>query len=97
MPTGTRQSRILLTLTENDYTNAVGEADAWRTPLPAEQRLFELLKVKPDADLPGITNLFRFDELADKVAAASDGAHDLPFQDWQGRRRGRATRPTGVC
>jgi RHS repeat-associated protein len=78
------QSRILLTLTENDYTNAVSEADAWRTPLPAEQRLFELLKVRPEADLPGITNLFRFRELEDRVAAVADGAHDLPFQDWQG-------------
>ena len=78
------QSRILLTLTENDYTNAVAEADAWRTPMPAEQRLFELLKVRPEADLPGITNLFRFGELADTVAAAADGSHDLPFEDWQG-------------
>ena len=78
------QSRILLMLTENDYTNAVAEADAWRTPLVAEQRLSELLKVRPEADLTGTSNLFRFDELADKVAAAGDGAHDLPFQDWQG-------------
>jgi RHS repeat-associated protein len=79
-----KQARILLTLTENDYTNAVAEADAWRTPLVAEQRLFELLKVRPEADLPGITNLFRFHELVDKVAAAGEGSHDLPFQDWQG-------------
>lgn len=79
-----KQSRILLTLTENDYTNAVNEADAWRITLAAEQRLFELLKVRPEADLLGITNLFRFRELADKVAAAGDGAHDLPFTDWQG-------------
>ena len=40
--------------------------------------------MRPEADLTGITNLFRFGELADKVAAARDGAHDLPFQDWQG-------------
>jgi RHS repeat-associated protein len=79
-----KQSRLLLTVTENDYTNAVNEADAWRTPLPAEQRLFELLKVKPEVDLRDITNLFRFGELADKVAAAADGSHDLPFRDWQG-------------
>jgi RHS repeat-associated protein len=79
-----KQARLLLTLTENDYTNRVAEADARRSPLPAEQRLFELLKVRPAADLPGITNLFRFRELADKVAAAGDGCHDLPFQDWQG-------------
>ena len=79
-----KQARLLLTLTENDYTNAVAEADAWRTPLPTEQQLFELLKVKPEAELPGITNLFRFRELADTVAAAGDGCHELPFEDWQG-------------
>jgi RHS repeat-associated protein len=78
-----KQARLLLTLTENYYTNAVAEADAWRTPLPTEKRLFELLKVKPAAELPGITNLFRFGELGDKVAAAEDGCNDLPFQDWQ--------------
>ena len=79
-----KQSRILLTLTENDFTNAVAEADAWRTPMSAEERLFELLNVRPAAELLGITNLFRFGELADKVAAAGAGAHDLPFADWQG-------------
>ncbi len=55
-----KQARILLTLTENDYTNVVDEADAWRTPLPSDQRLFELLKVRPKSDLGGITNFFRF-------------------------------------
>ena len=78
------QARILLTLTENDYTNAVAQVDAWRTPLSSEQRQFELIKLMPDAKVPGITNLFRFGELAAKVAAAADGSHDLPFQDWQG-------------
>ena len=78
-----KQARMLLTLTENDYTNAVEEADAYRTPLPAEQRLFELVKCVPNANLPGITNLFRFRELANKVAQAADGYHDLPFEDWR--------------
>jgi RHS repeat-associated protein len=78
-----KQAQLLLTLTESDYTNAVEAADAYRTPLLAEQRLLELVKVTPDADLPGITNLFRFREIARKVAQASDGSHDLPFEDWQ--------------
>ena len=79
-----KQARILLTLTESDYTNAVAEPDAWRTPLAAEQRVFELFNVRPEADLPGVTNLFRFHELADKISAAGNGRHDLPFRDWQG-------------
>jgi len=78
-----KQARILLTLTESDYTNAVEEADAYRTPLPAEQRLYELVKVEPCSDIPELTTLFRFRELAAKVARASDGLHELPFEDWR--------------
>ncbi len=78
-----KQGRMQLTLTESDYTNAVEEVDAYRTPLPAEQRLFELVNFVPNSDLSGITNLFRFRELADKMAQVADGYHDLPFEDWQ--------------
>ncbi len=78
-----KQARILLTLTETDYTNAVDEADAYRTPLLSEQRLFELINFMPETALPGITSFFRFRELAEKVAQASDGCHDLPFEDWR--------------
>jgi RHS repeat-associated protein len=79
-----KQARTLLTLTENDYTNAVHEMDAWRTPVPSEQRMFELVNVVPGADLPHVTNLFRFCEIAEKAARAGDGCHDLPFADWRG-------------
>ena len=75
------QHRILLTLTENRYTNVVEEADAYRTPLPAEARTYELVHLVPSSKEPGITNLFRFDELATQVARASDGKHDLPYED----------------
>jgi RHS repeat-associated protein len=76
-----KQAQILLTLTETDYTNAVHERDAYRTPLPAESRTYELLQVWPDAAAPDVTNLFRFDELCAKVRAAGDGRHDLPYED----------------
>ncbi|TDG02547.1 toxin [Paraburkholderia guartelaensis] len=79
-----QQARLQMTLTESDCTNTVAEADAWRTPLPAGQRQFELLNMKPRAELPRVTNLFRFAELADKVASASNGSHELPFADWRG-------------
>ena len=55
--------------------------DAYRAPLPCESRTFELLKVTPAATLPDITNLFRFEELQEKVAAASDGFHDIRYDD----------------
>jgi RHS repeat-associated protein len=76
-----KQARILLTLTETDYTNAVHEPDAYRTPLLAESRTYELLQISPDSALVGVTNLFRFDELRTKLQAACDGQHDIAYED----------------
>jgi RHS repeat-associated protein len=78
-----KQAHVLLTLTESDYTNAVEETDAYRAPLLAEQRLFELVKVAPNSRFPGVTNLFRFHELQAQAARAGDGSHELPFEDWR--------------
>jgi RHS repeat-associated protein len=49
-----------------------------------EARSYELLKTVVDANQPRVTNLFRFAELAAKVAASSDGQHDLPYEDTDG-------------
>jgi RHS repeat-associated protein len=76
-----KQQQLLLTFTENRYTNAVREFHAYRTPLPAESRVYELIHVKPSTGQPGITNLFRFDELKAQIARASAGRHDLPYED----------------
>jgi RHS repeat-associated protein len=78
------QRAIILTLTENRYTNPVQETDVYRIPLLCESRSYELINVTPGANQPGITNLFRFQELADKVCAVSDGQHDLPYEDFNG-------------
>jgi RHS repeat-associated protein len=76
-----QQRRLLLTYTEHQYTNAIQQDDAYRSPLLAETRAYELIHVAPDANQPQITNLFRFDELLGKAQAASDGQHDLPYED----------------
>lgn len=76
-----KQKQILSTLTTNRYTNAVRHADAYRDPLLAETQSYELIHVTPKACEFGVTNLFRFHELAAKVAQASDGHHDLPYED----------------
>ncbi|HKX27954.1 MAG TPA: SpvB/TcaC N-terminal domain-containing protein [Blastocatellia bacterium] len=78
------QRAIMLTLTENHYTNTVQETGAYRAPLLCESRSYELINVTPGANQPGITNLFRFQELADKLSAAGDGQHDLPYEDVDG-------------
>ncbi len=73
------QKRLFITSTENDFTNPVLADDAHRLPLPAESRSYEILNLAPAAGRPEITNLFRFGELAAGLAAAGDGAHDLPY------------------
>lgn len=75
------QNRVLLTYTETDHTNGIFSDAAYRTPLPSQVRTYELIRVSPDAAQPGVTNLFRFEELRSKVASAADGLHDLPYED----------------
>jgi RHS repeat-associated protein len=76
-----KQKQLLVTLTDANFTNVVITADAYRTPLPAEIKTYELLKLRPAAQQPNITNLFRFAELVSLVAMAGDGAHDLLYED----------------
>jgi RHS repeat-associated protein len=76
-----KQEQLLITYTETAVTNPIHEMDDHRTPLPCEARTYELLKVVPDSNLPEITNLFEFDEMIAKVGQASDGSHDLPYED----------------
>jgi RHS repeat-associated protein len=80
-PDRQKQKQILLTLAESDYTNGVHERDAYRTPLSSESRAYELYNFQPEAHRFGVTNLFRFEEMQTKVLAASDGLHDLPYED----------------
>ena len=41
----------------------------------------QLYNFQPEAHRFGVTNLFRFEEMQTKVLAASDGLHDLPYED----------------
>ncbi len=66
-----RQTATLLTYSERRYTNAVDAGDAYRTPLPAEARAFELTGLAP---LPAAIR-FTLDEFL--VAAA---ATTIPFE-----------------
>ena len=76
-----KQEQIYVTYTENEVTNPIDGTDDYRTPLPSERRTYELLKTAPDSSLPNITNIFRFDEIVGKVGQASDGNHELPYED----------------
>ncbi len=76
-----KQKQLFITLTQARFTNAVLAVDAYRTPLPTEAQAYELLKLRPVSQQPNITNLFRFDEMLALVTQASDGAHDIPYED----------------
>lgn len=75
------QKKILLTLSVNRYTNVVMEPDAYRTPFACESFGHELLHLSPKAHEYGVTSLFRFEEIEHAVEMASDGNHDVPFED----------------
>jgi RHS repeat-associated protein len=66
--------------TETTYTNAILADDDYRPPLPADASTFELIHVIPEGGLAN-AQLIGFDALAAKVAQASDGHHDLPYED----------------
>ena len=76
-----KQTTLLATYTDNTFTNAVLIDDVYRAPMPAQSTTYELLQIEPAANQPDITNLFRFAEFEAAVQAASDGAHDIPFED----------------
>jgi Insecticide toxin TcdB middle/N-terminal region/Insecticide toxin TcdB middle/C-terminal region len=76
-----KQSTVLATYTENTYTNPVLADDDYRLPLAAQTTSYELLQIRPAANQPDVTNLFRFDELQTAVQAAGDGAHNIPFEN----------------
>lgn len=76
-----RQSAVIGTYSESVYTNAVLADDAYRTPLVAEASKYELLQFQPAASQPGLTGLFEFGEVVTKVQAASDGNHEVQFED----------------
>ena len=80
-----KQAKMLITLSENSFTNAIVENEAYRAPLPCEALTYEVLKAAPSAVLTGITGLFRFDELQEIVEGDEflQGNWDIPYEDVQ--------------
>ena len=80
------QSRLHIAATANRFTedtltDPAVLPDAHRTPLPAETVTAELTGIRPAANRPGITNLFRFDEMDGHWQTVWDGAHDIPYEE----------------
>ena len=76
-----KQTTPLSTYTQNSYTNAVVENDSYRIPAVAASSTYELIQFTPNSSQPGITNLFVFSEVQSKTQQASDGAHDIAYEN----------------
>jgi RHS repeat-associated protein len=70
-PAFNEQGATLATLTQSQYTNAVLEDDAYRTPLPAEVKIFELTA-------PGLSVAKPLDFAA--VAMMAAAATEIPYE-----------------
>lgn len=100
------QTRMLIMGTQARFTNPVLLPDARQLPLPCETVVAELTGPSPKGTRPGVTNLFRFEEIDAFWQSVWDGAHDIPAgqvpssdvdgsgpdQAWPGRRVVEQTR-----
>ena len=79
------QRRIHITSTENRVTNAIDDVqkypDDYRTSLIAETCTYELRKPEQEQSGNGLTNLYRLDEVLGHFNQASDGQHDVAYED----------------
>jgi RHS repeat-associated protein len=76
------QGQTHITCTEREFTNAVAETDAHRTPLPCETRAYQLTGLTPP---PGHRR-FGFDELLDAATRADAIAYERrPAEEVQKR------------
>ncbi len=90
-----KQRLIHITCTENTFTRpfdfddssgeagplAIDEPDAYRTPLPAESRTYELRQAQQEQSAHGQIDIFKFNDVLAKVMQAGDGEHDVSYED----------------
>jgi hypothetical protein len=72
-----KQGTALITYAESDYTNSVDDGGVYRIPLPADSRSYEIVKLP----LPPPHGLYDVEVLRLELLRASDGSHDLPYED----------------
>ena len=85
-----KQQKMLYTYTDNHYTNAVPPSqdptsltlsDVYRVPLLCDTCTYELVQVPPDVNSSQATKRLSFDTLSWMVQTASDGNHELSYED----------------
>ena len=72
-----KQTQILITYTENEFTNEIDQENDYRTPLPCETRTYELTGLKPSQGPSPRQLRFSFEELRDAISAAKS----IPYED----------------
>jgi RHS repeat-associated protein len=85
-----KQRLIHITSTENSFTNAITDKeDDYRTPLPAEARTYELRKPNQEKSSASLA-LYGFDPVLSYINQASDGVHDVEYEDVEFNRARQA-------
>jgi hypothetical protein len=74
------QGRLSVLSTRREFTNGIDAADVYREPLPYATTVAEITGIAQAGNLPGITNLFGFDELDAIWKSVWDGTHDIPYE-----------------
>src|SRR5262249_16561662 len=79
------QRLIHITYTENRVTNAINDItkhpDDYRIPPPAETRSYEMRRPQQERSNNGLTALVPFEDILIHVLQASDGNHDVEYED----------------
>lgn len=85
------QAQTHATLTVNSFTNAIATLEAWRTPLPCESRVYELVK-PPRAIAAAAWPMLSFESLSELTTAllptdrdSPSVANSVPFENWNWR------------
>lgn len=78
------QRRALVTYKLNSYTNAIDQPGAYRGRQLAEARTYELIHLVPEPSPPA-SALLRLEDVRSRVATASDGSHEIPYEDVTGQ------------
>lgn len=71
-----KQTRTLVTYTENRFTNPIDEPDDYRTPLACETRTYELTRYTPERNAAR----FSFDEWTRNGFVLSASAAEIPYE-----------------
>jgi RHS repeat-associated protein len=74
------QGRLHVLSTMQEFTNGIDVADVYREPLPYATIAAEVTGIAPAANLPGVTNLFGFDELDAIWKSVWEGTHDVAYE-----------------